>query len=207
VIKQFQDAAATPSAANWQTFDRDAWDVLNRLKNTITVDNRYADKLGGMYVAVLPLYLHAHLVGSQWGIKPTSDSLEHDVVNAARDGLGFSYDMVGAKRVMGSTQDTTSYSILYSYVKEHSLSHCYNSAGICAAYFQTNATVQAVQIAANSLFGILQAAKVNRPADLKDKRLGTVTVFPIDSWANNWQGYADAFWTSMQEYTENRAHL
>lgn len=115
--------------------------------------------------------------------------------------------MVGAKKVTtvttGRVQDTTIYSPLYAYVRIHSQSNCFDMAGICAAYYQTNATVQAVQIAANVLLDILQDAGANLPANLLDKRLNlTVTVDPAESWANNWEGYANAAWTSMQEETD-----
>jgi hypothetical protein len=205
VIDQFRIAAAAPTAANWRTFDTHARAFLKLLQNEIPVDNRYANALGGMYVAVLPLYLQAHLAGGQWGIPPIAGSLAEDVINAARDGLQLSYDMVGARKVTaaGRVQDTTVYSPLYAYVKMHSQSNCFDSAGICAAYFQTNATVQAVRTAASGLLGILQDAGANRPANLKDKHLGgtTVTVDP-ESWANNWRGYANGAWTPMQEVTD-----
>lgn len=203
-INDFHDAAAVPSEEAWRRFDRDARDILNRLELTIPQDNRYANKLGAIYVALLPLYLQAHLVGSKWNIPPRDGTLSNDVVNAARVGLQLSYDMVGAKKItMPTVQDSTRFSYLFAYVKAHSQSRCFNSDDICAAYFQTNATVQAVQVAAKGLFDLLQAAGVNRPADVYDRHAHTTfTVDPEGSWSNNWQGYSDAVWTPMQERTD-----
>lgn len=67
VVSDFRKAVADPTAENWKTFDKDAEDYLNLLTNTIPVDNRYANALGGMYVAVLPIYLQAHLAGREVG--------------------------------------------------------------------------------------------------------------------------------------------
>ena len=198
VLADFRRAVATPTAEDWQAFDADAEDYLNRVMNAIqeTGDNRVANALAAMYVTVLPIYLQAHLVGAQWGIKPRLGSFEDDVVDTARKGLQFIYDMVGAKKATpttGGARDTTVYSPLYAYVKMHSQSNCFDSAGICAAYFQTNATVQAVQTAASGLVEILQAAGASRPTFLLDRHLNRqVTVDPAESWANNWQGYANA---------------
>jgi hypothetical protein len=213
-MAKFDTAVANPTAENLKAFDDAARNFLDRVENKISTPNRYVDAvyfnaLGGIWATVLPLYLQGHLMGEKWGIPRTT--LQGEVMSRARQSLQFSYDMVGAKKVtslgtplFGTLQvrDTTVDSLLYAYVKMHSQSNCFNSAAICAAYFQTNATVQAVQTAANGLVGILQAAGASYPGKVNDIHGTAVIVDPAKSWTNNWQGYANAAWTAMQEETD-----
>jgi len=199
-IEEYQTAVASglPSGSLAQ-FDRDAQAALNGLEALIgsNVDVRYAHALGPVYNALLAIYLEVHLMGPSWGSTTPQARLEMDFITRARTGLQLDYDMVGAKLVGGV--NTTSGSQLGRWVLLASAGGAIATTdSLAASYFQTDQAVQGIQRAAAALFSILQRTAVD-PSLLQGTGGSSVRV-DVSGWTDNWRGYPDAIWTSIQPY-------
>jgi choice-of-anchor A domain-containing protein len=93
-------------------------------------------------------------------------------------------------------------SLLYQWVKATSgggsTDACLEDDALCLVYLQTNITSQAVQRAQIALYYVLKdlAPTAN---NIYDSRTKTTVIVDFDaSYLNNWQGYANATWTSIQ---------
>jgi len=223
VLPAYARAISTPSATSWQTFDSEAYSLIGQLYSAMTKSDpkrdRYSHELGGLYNTILPLYLAVHLNGARWGITPsstTSKTLLDDVVETAKNAIALDYNLVGSKLrwTYGSNPktlaDDTRQSVLFKYIKANYDNNYESGSGkqlcnddLCAVFFQTDATVQAVQIGGLGIYKTLAYSAQNtggaQNMDLVvDIASGvTVRLDPDTSWGHNWAGYDNAVWTPM----------
>jgi len=214
VLPAYAAAISKPSATSWQTFDSEAYSLIVSLYSAMTTPSPkidlYSHELAGLYNTILPLYLAVHLNGARWGIalrSSTSKTLLDDVVETAKNAIALDYKLVGSKArwTYGSNSttlpDDIRQSVLFKYIQANYDNG--SSDDLCAAFFQTDATVQAVQIGGLGIYKTLAYSAQNtggaQNMDLVvDNASGvTVRLDPDTSWGHNWAGYQNAVWTPM----------
>jgi choice-of-anchor A domain-containing protein len=206
--------ASPQSAVLWQQFDHDAYFLVTSLYNEMwpqgVKTDRYSHALGSLYNTILPLYLAVHLNGARWGISPRSTAfatLLDDAVDTAKTAIELDYNLVGSslRWTYGSNPqalpDDTGASVLYQYIKANYDNG--SSDNLCAAFFQTDATVQAAQIGGLGIYNTFAYSAQNpggsQNLDLVQDIVTGVTVRldADDSWGHHWAGYGNAVWTPM----------
>jgi choice-of-anchor A domain-containing protein len=197
----------------WQSFDTEASALLGNIETSIKSDPRFANALGVPYNLLLPIYLQTHASGAKWGIQPIAPntSLIQDFITIGQRAFQINYNMIGASSITfppGFSQpspfsppnNTVKKSVLFDYAKASDQNnHCWDD-DICTVFAQTNPTTQAIQKAQNGLYYVLKNLIANGKATwVQDSKTNTTVIVDVAaSWDNNWQGYSNAYWTSMQ---------
>jgi choice-of-anchor A domain-containing protein len=196
-------AQQTNADADWQLFETEANKYLFDVENAIRTapqgyGTRYAHALAGIYNIYMPVLMAVHLNGNQHKLpllfNVTGTTYATQVLSLAKRLIQLDYELVGTKSsIRGSA--------LWLYIKDHFNHKCLESDDVCDAYFKTDPVVQAIQIGGAGVYRTF-GADPNFPNlnIVMGTDKNTLTIDPIASWGNNWQGYENAVWVPI--YTQ-----
>jgi len=204
----YAKAAQTQSAADWLAFDEKAYSTKVLILGAIGTQYglRYAHALAAMYFQIMPRLLAVHLNGAQWNLPlfAIGSSYAGEVYILAQEAIVLAYQMVGGKTRPASAApsspatDNTRTSGLFKYIKASYDNNCWGSDDFCAAYFQTDVIVQAIEIGAAGIYDTFSADPKFPNLDLVKDPLGASLRLDVNaSWRDHWQGYSNAVWTPM----------
>jgi choice-of-anchor A domain-containing protein len=204
----YAKAAQTQSAADWLAFDEKAYSTKVLILGAIGTQYglRYAHALAAMYFQIMPRLLAVHLNGAQWNLPLFAIGSSHagEVYILAHEAIVLAYQMVGGKTRPAAAApsspatDNTRTSGLFKFIETTYDNSCWGSDDFCAAYFQTDVIVQAIEIGAAGIYDTFSADPNFPNLDLMTGPLGASRRLDVNaSWRDHWQGYSNAVWTPM----------